>query len=164
MGLVAKTKKIDGDEYEVTQFLARTANRIQHRIARVLLPLIGTGLGALDLNEVDQDRKVNVIMLMSGIDGETLGLAFMRALNAMEENEYIDFILTMLESTRINNVEAAPTPEDYDMNFAGKTKTIPKLLLFVMEANNLLPFEINMVIGKVKEFFQDEEEKPPEQP
>lgn len=158
MAIETKKKTIDGVEYAVTQFTARTANRIQHRLARVLVPLIGTGLGALKI-KLEPGQDINLLAVLNGLDGDTLGMATMRALEGMGEEEYIDFIQLILASTEMDGTAAAPNPEVYDINFAGKTASIGKVISFVLEANNLVPFEVTDGIGALKEMFVDMKEK-----
>jgi len=125
--LKTKEQKIDGTVVLVTQYPARRGFKLQLKLIHLFGPSIGEILGGIKKGvKVDNISKTDV-------DLSKLGPAIGMLFDKIDEDEMIDLLLTILESTRLDSKEI--TAEIFDTEFAGEYGKLFTIVGFVLQFN-----------------------------
>jgi len=124
MGLKTRDKKIGDLETSVTELPARRAVRLKTK----LIKLLGPSLGKLadGMHEFTEETLDN-------INVTTIGDAIEKLADRLNENDYVDLIMEILQHTRIGGREV--TEELFDDVFAGRLDVMYKVVMFTLEVN-----------------------------
>lgn len=143
-----KDKEIDGHKYTVTQFPAREGLKIKSKLVKVITPLLIPFLGGAKNLISSKFSEVD-------IDPSLLTHTVQLLLNHLSEDEVSNFVMRLLQCTRVDGKEI--TAELFDMEFAGEYITLYKVLYFVIEVNN---FFGNAGTGGIMEILKKIDTKP----
>ena len=124
MGIVAKDREIDEHKYTVTSFGAGEGVKIKALLMKYLGPSVFSML-ALGGNEKS--------FFETDIDPQIISTISDKLFNKLDENQYLNFILRLLATTRRDGKEI--TYELFNMEFAGEYGSLYKVLFFVLEVN-----------------------------
>lgn len=114
------SKTIDGRVIMTVPFLGRRALTYKTKIIR----MFGASIGSL----FSKPGGINAQIDFSVFED------FITKLTArIDENEFVKFVLELLQTTRIDGKEI--TPETFDMEFAANLVLMYKILWFVLEVN-----------------------------
>ena len=116
MGVQTKDRVINDSKYEVTQFTARRALRLQARLLRVAGPAVGKVANARGLDE--------------SLD---LGAIVSELVDRLDEKEVESLVMDLLSCTRRDGIEL--TAEAFDLAFAGNLFEVVKVIGFVLQVN-----------------------------
>jgi len=158
-----KEKQVGDLRVQVTQFGAREALKLWYKTLSLFAPFAGTAIGSFIVEAGDEGFDLGSLNLKR-IDGDTLGLAFQRIFEQMDEEAFYAYATRMLKTTVINGrgVEDMDALE-FDNTLAGRAHLIPKILLFVWEVN-YGPLPLAGVIGTLREAVKPGEAPSPDTP
>lgn len=115
MAIEVREKAIGSSNYMVTQMTARRALRVKAKLFKLLGPALGKMLSA---KEEFGDHLAKVAKLI---------------IENLDERDFENLILEMMQGVRTNGIEI--TPEIFDMEFAGNLGSLYQLLWFILEVN-----------------------------
>lgn len=141
MAIEVKDKEIDGHKYTVTSFGGREGVKIKAK----LIKYFGPSLLSLTTIGLQGKKKFSE----TEIDPELLSKLFQNLTDQLDEDEYLNFLLRLLKSTRYDNQEI--NEELFDTIFAGNYLTLYKVIFFVMEVNYKKSFFGEGGIGNLTE-------------
>lgn len=120
MAVETKTKDIDGESIEVTQYNGVEGVKIQIKLVKTFAPGIGGALGAVDFSKLDK-QNINIEKMTAQI------------LDNLDEEKTFDFLMRILQRTRINDHEITKT--FFNEFFPGKYKLLYKVVAFTLDVN-----------------------------
>lgn len=130
-----KPKKIDGIEFQVTQFLGRPSFRIKARLIRLIGPAMLLALSG-DRKKVPAAKKAAGLAGMD-LDLGAIAKGIQTLSEAMDPDEMVAFVMELLGTTqmKVNGNWVPISDEVFDMEFAGKMHVVYQLLAFVVGVN-----------------------------
>lgn len=147
MAIKTKTKEIGGYSVEVTQFTGREGFKVKTKLLKLLIPSLGALAGA-----VPKGSSV----LDADISGEVVSRAMSAITDQLDEDDFLSFVLRMLQSTRVSVKDASGNrsmvvirPEVFDIEFAGHFEIVYEILAFVLEVNYGSFFEMGGIGTKI---------------
>lgn len=139
MAIETQEKEIGGHKYTVTSFGGREGLKVKTKLVKYFGPSF-LSLATLGLQGKNKFSEADV-------SPELISKLFQDLADKLNEDEYLEFVLRLLKSTRYDNKEI--DSELFDAIFAGEYGTLYKVLFFVLEVNYKKSFFGESGIGKL---------------
>ncbi len=121
-----KEKEIDGHVFSVTQFNGREGFRIKTKLIKLLAPSLAELAGGIKNFKPGK-------LLDAEIKGQFVGNAVSRLAEALDENEFLLFVMRIFQTTRYDGKQISDGL--FDFEFAGNFEIVYKAISFVLEVN-----------------------------
>lgn len=126
MGVQSVTKEVNGREIKITQFFAIRGQKIQTKLFKLVLPVLGEAFGSLDRKNITKEVGIKI---------ET---ALPKALTALSDRldpeDFQKFMLELLSSTAVDN--RVIDEKVFNDIFAGNYSLMFRLAYETIMANN----------------------------